>query len=485
MGNRHLRNNLTFARKISSGTKRQNMRRFSISKIALFIVILLVFAIDNNLGLWRSNTRVIINDVCAYYAYLPALFIYNDAELKTLHDGKIGDQFILWPKVTPEGKNVITSSSGMAILYFPFFIAAHVAAGVFDVPATGYSLPYRYGLMLSSLFYLAVGLFFLRKLLIKYFDEWVTAIVIVVIPLTTNMLWYTVVESPMSHVYSFSLISVFLFLTDRWFEKITISKTLVLGLLTGLIVLVRPTNILVLLLFIFWNIKNSAEMKVRFQLFLKYWKLIVLMIAAFILVWIPQMLYWKMQTGHFFYYSYPDDQGFFFENPQIIGTLFSWRKGWLLYTPVMIFALIGIWFLWKNYRGFFLPVTIFTVFAVYVTSSWWDWWYGGSFGLRAYIDFYGIFAIPMAAFLSWILRQRKFARILLLFIFMLVALQSAFHHVQYHYRAIHWMAMTKEAYLDSFWRIRPSEKFDDLIREPDYQAARKGIYRYSEKPKAE
>ena len=226
-------------------------------------------------------------------------------------------------------------------------------------------------------------------------------------------------------------------------------------------------------------------MKVRFQLFLKYWKLIVLMIAAFILVWIPQMLYWKMQTGQYFYYSYPDDQGFFFGNPQIIGTLFSWRKGWLLYTPVMIFALIGIWFLWKNYRGFFLPVTIFTVVAVYVTSSWWDWWYGGSFGLRAYIDFYGIFAIPMAAFLSWILRQRKFVRILLLFIFMLVALQSTFHHVQYHYRAIHWMAMTKEAYLDSFWRIRPSEKFNELIREPDYQLARKGIYRDAEKPKAE
>jgi hypothetical protein len=47
------------------------------------------------------------------------------------------------------------------------------------------------------------------------------------------------------------------------------------------------------------------------------------------------------------------------------------------------------------------------------------------------------------------------------------------------------MAMTKEAYLDSFWRIRPSEKFNELIREPDYQLARKGIYRYAEKPKAE
>jgi hypothetical protein len=254
-------------------------------------------------------------------------------------------------------------------------------------------------------------------------------------------------------------------------------------LLAGLIVLVRPTNIMVLLLFMFWNVKNFDEMKARFQLFLKNWKLIVVMIVAFVLVWIPQLLYWKMQTGQYFYYSYPDDQGFFFGNPQIIGTLFSWRKGWLLYTPVMIFAMIGIWFLWENYRAFFLPVTIFTVFAIYVTSSWWDWWYGGSFGLRAYIDFYGIFAVPMAAFLSWVLQQKKYARVLLLSVFMLVALRSTFHHVQYHYNAIHWFGMTREAYFDSFWRIRPSERFPDLIKEPDYQLARKGIYKYAGKEK--
>lgn len=459
------------------------MRKTSFSKIAIVVVILLVFVIDNNLGLWKSKNRVIINDVCAYYAYLPAIFIYHDLALDSLKDFKTGDQFIIWPKVTPEGKNVITSSSGMAVLYFPFFMVSHLAAHLWAYPATGYSLPYRYGLMLSSLFYLAAGLFFLRKLLIKYFNEVVTAVVILVIPLTTNMLWYTVVESPMSHVYSFSLISIFLFLTDSWYRKQTVSKSLLLGLLTGLIVLVRPTNILVLLLFIFWMIKNIPEIKARFHLFFGNWNLIILMIVAFVLVWIPQMLYWKMQTGHYFYYSYPDDQGFFFGNPQIIGTLFSWRKGWLLYTPVMIFAMIGIPLLWKSHRGFMLPVSIFTIFTIYVVSSWWDWWYGGSFGLRAYIDAYGVFAIPMAAFLSWVLKQKKLARISFMVIFMLVAARSAFQHIQYHYGAIHWVGMTKEAYFDSFWRIRPSERFPDLIREPDYQLARKGIYKYAKKEK--
>jgi hypothetical protein len=43
--------------------------------------------------------------------------------------------------------------------------------------------------------------------------------------------------------------------------------------------------------------------------------------------------------------------------------------------------------------------------------------------------------------------------------------------------------MTKESFFDSFWRVTPSEKFKDLIRDPDYELARKGIYKYEDEKK--
>lgn len=460
--------------------------KFGFSKIALVLVIIIVGSIDNNLGLWKDDGRVIAHDVNSYYSYLPVTFIYNDLALEKLENGSYyGDQFILWPKESPIGKKVITASTGMSFFYFPFFIVAHWYAQIFDYPATGYSLPYRFALMLSSFVYLIIGLFFLRKLLVKYYSEFVAGVVILVLPLATNMLWYTVVESPMTHVYSFALISVFLYLTDIWHENNTYVRTLLVGLLAGLIALIRPTNILVLLIFLLWDVKTIKEFGARILLFLHNWKKVLIMILAFILVWVPQFIYWKIQAGQFFYFSYPDDQGFFFGNPQILNSLFSWRKGWLLYTPVMIFAIAGVPLLWKNYRKFFFPVLIFMLVNIYVLSSWWDWWFGGGFGIRAYIDMYGVMALPMAAFISWGLRRKAVLKYVLIVVFLLVTTRSVFHHFQYHYGAVHWMAMTKDAYIDSFWRIRPSDKFQELIREPDYDAARKGIYKYVDESEEE
>jgi hypothetical protein len=43
--------------------------------------------------------------------------------------------------------------------------------------------------------------------------------------------------------------------------------------------------------------------------------------------------------------------------------------------------------------------------------------------------------------------------------------------------AIHWIGMTKEAYWNTFLKLHPNEDFWRLLRYPDYQLARKGIYK--------
>ena len=86
-------------------------------------------------------------------------------------------------------------------------------------------------------------------------------------------------------------------------------------------------------------------------------QLFIIIFFAF-LVWIPQLLYWKTVTGNYLFYSYADE-GFFFLNPQILKGLFSYRNGWLIYSPVMFFALLGIPFLYRYAKDFFLPVMLF------------------------------------------------------------------------------------------------------------------------------
>ena len=51
----------------------------------------------------------------------------------------------------------------------------------------------------------------------------------------------------MSHVFSFSLITMFLHYTLEWIKKPTLFLTVIMGMLAGLIVLIRPVNGLIVI----------------------------------------------------------------------------------------------------------------------------------------------------------------------------------------------------------------------------------------------
>ncbi len=89
----------------------------------------------------------------------------------------------------------------------------------------------------------------------------------------------------------------------------------------------------------------------------------------------------------------------------------------------------------------------------------------------SYIDYYSIFTITMATFLTCAFNQKFRLRIALIIVFFLIATRNLLHHFQYHYRAIHWNSMAPEAFFDSFWRIRPSDNFNKLLKSPNYQSA--------------
>ncbi len=446
-----------------------------LSKIAIVLIISSILMCMFNVKFWRQEGRVIAWDIISYYGYLPATFIYNDLTLKFVDDYKGEHKFTIWYDTAPNGGRVFQITMGMAILYSPFFAAAHLYALLFDYDSGGYSLPYRFGLLMSSVFYLIFGLIYLRKTLLLFYNEIVTSLTLIAVTIGTNLFYYSTFEANMTHAYNFSLIAIFIYYSIRWHEKPNFRLSIIIGLLVGFIVLIRPTNLLIVLFLLLYKVSSFAALGERILFFLKKYQLVALMIVCALAVWIPQLLYWKAITGNWLYYSYGSDQRFFFDNPHILYGLFSYRKGWLLYTPIMFFALIGIAFLWKRNRDFFLPILIFKLLNIYILLSWWSWWYGGGFGLRAFIDSYSLLVIPFAAFLSWIFEQKLWLKTSLLVIYTAFFFQGIFYTVQYYYGAIHWDSMCKAAYWDSFWRVRPSGNFYNLVEPPNYEKARKGI----------
>lgn len=435
-----------------------------------------LFTVKTTVNLEPWNRKAIIDqDIIFYYGYLPATFIYHDWSF-TFPD-KPGFTGKVWSLPLPNGNRIQKMSMGVAYLYAPFFGVAHGYTLATGGVANGYSPNYQKSLVWAGVFYFILGLFLLHLILLRYFSDEITAIVILSIALATNLFNYATWDGAMSHVYSFFLFALVFHLFLLWKESPRFWNTLFLGFCTGLIVLVRPTNLvffMFLVLLFFFQDKPFAK-KLQFLMDLKAKGL--LLISGFFLVWIPQFVYWKMNTGHLMYYSYQNEP-FFFGHPQIINGLFSYRKGWLIYTPVMTLALAGIFLLRDEVKTYFWPLLIAMVLAVYVTFSWWCWWYGGSFGSRPMIEFYVMLSIPFAAFLKWISRQRIVFKWLTGALLVGFIWLNLFQTRQYRSTLLHWDSMSKNAYWAIWGTTDWPKNYQEILIPTDAEKARKGETEY-------
>jgi len=454
--------------------KMQTYLSGKLSILAIAGTMLAVVLINLNNKPWLKQHGVVKHDIVGYYSYLPAAFIYKDLSFKFLDDDP--DYFFdkMYRFEAPGGGLYQKVSMGLAFLYLPFFLAGHAVAHLGGYETSGYSAPYMITLLFSSAVYLLLAMLIIRAFLKRHFIDWIVALVLLAVVPGTHLLHYATFEAAMPHVYNFFLIILFIWFADKWHNTKSLKHALAIGFTFGLISLIRPSNALIAVFFILYNVKSLSDLAHRPRFFLSNHRHVLVIVACTLLVWLPQMIHWKVNTGSWFFYSY-EGESFFFAAPQLLNGLFSYRKGWLLYTPVMIFALMGIAALYREKREMFIPVLVFTVLNVYVIFSWWAWWYGGSYGMRPMIDSYGLMMISMSALVAFMDKRGALLRSFTVIALMLFTVHGIFQAIQYRYGAIHYDSMTKAAYWDSFGRISPTINFKHLLEKPDYELAKQGV----------
>ncbi len=455
-------------------------RNTSFSKFILCLLCFTMFCFVFYTKRWTKaeTPQKIINwDVTSYYSYLPATFIYHDVTLefiKNYPEKEFGERHCFFYQTAPNGSKVIKFTMGNAIMYAPFFFIAHATAHLLNYETNGFSIPYEFWLAISSLFYLIMGLSYLRKLLLLYFNEYASSATLIAVMLGTNLFYYSSSEPAMSHTYTFSLVSVFLYQFIRWYNNPSIKKIILIGLLYGLIVLIRPVNILFIVFPLIFDIYSGRTLINKVYFFQKHWKHLLLFLISAFIVFIPQLIYWKTLTGDWLFYSYLNES-FYFLKPHIIDGFFSFRNGWLIYSPIMIFAVIGIFYLKRRSKEIFLPIVLFFVFNCYVMYCWWTWWYGGSFGSRPMIDSYALMSLPMAAIFQTILEKGKLIKIALVTIISGFVFINIFQSRQKDIGLIHHDAMTKDAYflvfLKSDLNFNERVLLDKSLKSPNYDNA--------------
>ena len=395
-------------------------------------------------GAWR---RIVDSDGRGYYAYLPAVFIFHDLKFDFIkgEEDKIygtGSSEYLYLQNGNRGNKYFI---GVSIFLLPFFLLATLVSYCMGFPITGYTPVYFGAISVASLFYLAVALFFIRKILklYKVRDVWISVIFIMLV-FATNIYYFSVYAPSNSHIFSFCAVSIFIYYLKKFQLEDKKSFLLTATVALSLITLLRPVNIIVVLAVPF--LCGSGEkfhelikklLKNKGNLFLN------ILIYSSIVFLQPLMLYFTY--GGFFHWPY-EGESFNFLDPHFLDTLISYRKGFFIYTPFMFLAIVSIFLKWKKNIFASLSYVLFFIVLNYVFSSWCAWDYGGSYGLRAFIEFYPIFIIPMSIGLNEIFSKWKLAIVLTLFVSLIIV--SLIQTYQYQKQIII-AEMNKEI----FWKV--------------------------------
>ncbi len=436
--------------------KKKNI--FSLWIFILLSITIIIFRFS------KQPENVLSWDVFGYYLYLPATFIYDDLSLqnsdtilKIIDDYNISNTFYQANKLE-NGNWVIKYSMGLSIFYSPFFFTAHIIAQNTDYVANGFSLPYQNSIAYGLLIYTILGIWFLRKILLRFFSDKLASLIMISIILGTNYFNLTTFNNLMSHNMLFFTYTIILWLTIRWHETFKIKHAILLGVFIGLAILSRPVELVCILIPVFWNVYDKESFVEKRKLFLKYRNHVLGLVISIILIGIPQLIYWKITSGKFFFYSYQNPgEGFEFLWPYTLKFLFSFRKGWLIYTPIMIFAILGFYYLYKNNRKIFFALFIYFIINLWVVSSWSCWHYAASFSSRAIMQSYAIMAIPLGYFFMSILGKNNFKKYLILILTIFFIILNLFQIWQYNNNIIDPYRMTGAYYFKTFGKTKVSE----------------------------
>ncbi|MGE5317621.1 MAG: hypothetical protein ACM3ME_06465 [Chloroflexota bacterium] len=440
---------------------------FSSLAISIMLVVTIV-----TIRVIEKPTNMLTWDVFGYYLYLPSHFIYNDPYL-TNHAWldevmkKYEPSPTLYQLVDlPNGNRMIKYSSGMAVCYAPFFFIAHWVAPHLGYAADGFSLPYQVLLALGGIIWAIIGIFLLRRLLLYFFDDRITAIVLVLIVAGTNYLHLASIDGTLlTHNYLFTLYALLIILTIKWHDNPSWLVAIYTGLTFGIISLIRPSEAVAFMIPLFWLTGTKEALKLKFRILKTYpFHILVAGILALSVGFI-QFNYWKSITGEWLYYSYSNNpgEGFSFFPPFIIEFLVSFRKGWFIYTPVMIAAVTGIIVMLKKYRENTPAIIIFLILDLWIISAWTAWWYGGgSFSSRSIIPAYTLLAIPLGYLVKEVStsKLRIPAIITGIFLILLNLLQSW----QFQHHIIDKERMTADYYFAIFGKLNVDKaKLDHLL----------------------
>lgn len=334
-----------------------------------------------------QSSDLIVGDANAYYAWLRSPLLDGDLDFRN-------DFELLYPPdplqpavVTARGTVVNKYPPGMAAVMLPGFVVGHaIALAAPAFPADGASVPYQWSIAAwLVLFYAASFWILFRALAAEAADPAVAALLCLGIIAATNLLHYFAKEPAMPHAAGVAVANCALALALNA-GRLRAPGLLLLGALLGIHVLLRNTNLFFFLPLGILLLRRAG------------WRPTAAIFAVAFVVMLAQPVLNHIMWGSGAPISGYTTERFTRDYAGLWRTLLHPRHGLFLYHPLYLLLLLANLPFLSRPGDRMLTLAVLASFALLavVNGTWYGWWFGDSFGNRAFIETLPFLAIVPA-----------------------------------------------------------------------------------------
>lgn len=337
--------------------------------------------------IYFSKDKIITGDGRFYFAQVRSVLFDYDLDFE--NDLEMYDPFNKNSKTLR--KNVKTGMVenkypiGSALLWSPFILLAKLISS----DHTGYGYIYQFMLLLASICYFMASTILIQKWLNQALKVDIAYVYIFLYTSATTAFYYSFAEPSMSHIPSLFTVSLYLYVSSKFFGKHKkLRASLLIGFAAALMILTRNQNAL-FLIFSLADFVHSFDRNRRNSI---QWAFLSAGICILFLV--PQFYYWKIIYGEYLLYSYKGESFKYLNSPKFAEVLFSRVSGLIYWHPIHLISVIGlITILFKKINLLNVLIFLSFILQLYIFSSWECWWLGDSFGYRGLAN-----CIPLLAY---------------------------------------------------------------------------------------
>jgi hypothetical protein len=298
---------------------------------------------------------------------------------------------------------------GPAILWAPFLLAAHLGVLLARslgsaVAADGFSTPYRLTMALATAFYGFLGLLISFRLARKYVDETWALLATLAIWWASSLPIYMYFNPAWSHAHSAFVVALFLWYWHETRDTRSLGQWILLGALAGLMLDVYYANAMLFALLPFEAAREYAEAARKAtpdtpsvpQLMARHLAFAVTLIICMLPTFIAHLIVY----GSVFQTGYIPIRDWSWSSPYLLSVLFSANHGLISWTPILLFAFIGLFAFWRSVPRTGLAFLGAALAYYYFIASYPDWAGISSYGNRFFVSLTPLFILGVAVFLD-------------------------------------------------------------------------------------